>query len=703
MNHNANAQSYGSPKGRASYTAQEEAELREYLIQKRREGMPLYGNVIYRTYPGVDVRHPWQSIRSHAIKFIMPNLPPERSVVVNMANERMSASTTPIVNEQEQIHNATLTQITNNQEQQENNADNTSSPNATPTRIEICEFQGQDNAPTSSTPQLSDKRELQEPSVSNVISIQSVPGNDTSIQSESGSVTLIQSEPSSVYCTPLKQIRSSSDLQEERSSNVTQTRPMYNNYRESQEQTIFTKDEVKTFRDYLISQRNAGEGLYGSLIYRLYPGLHEHSWNYLREYAINHIIPKLPDDSNNDRRQSQTSKITHDMPNANSRDDIYEVVGDDEFDPKNGSSSVHDIINMDQFQDDESSDFFDDNSDAQTLVSCATIVEDDSPSPERTRCHFLSNHDADDYYHDGSVKRSRTNKGKKAVSFHISRSDQATDNTSTSPSNSTILLQSNDSNGESLEKERITTPPSQSPQAVLQKNKQLSTGNIFASSSKSVSSVLHVEIEDVDSAFSEAMEQLCESPTINHLNRQYLKGSTLNIATPQNHLPIRTFNQVPSSKALGKRPAPSISTPDNCADNYINKWKKRKPSSIKNFDSSDLEKISNSKHGTQLLAEQEFFINLTSIAAEFLVDRKEVMQIVHMTGCNLQMVREYFQNGRNIPDDKKKYFWTNDEDMALLKPNNFQSISTIKTNHGTKLFWERSEYINRYYARDAYL
>ncbi|CAG8744827.1 13346_t:CDS:1, partial [Ambispora leptoticha] len=65
---------------------------------------------------------------------------------------------------------------------------------------------------------------------------------------------------------------------------------------------------------------------------------------------------------------------------------------------------------------------------------------------------------------------------------------------------------------------------SQSQQAVLQKNKQLSTGNILASSSKSVSSVLHVEIEDVDSAFSEeAMEQLCESPTINHLNRQYLK------------------------------------------------------------------------------------------------------------------------------------------------------------------------------------
>ncbi|CAG8604712.1 4233_t:CDS:1, partial [Ambispora leptoticha] len=72
----------------------------------------------------------------------------------------------------------------------------------------------------------------------------------------------------------------------------------------------------------------------------------------------------------------------------------------------------------------------------------------------------------------------------------------------------------------------------------------------------------------------------------------------------------------------------------------------------------------------------------TSIAAEFLVDCKEVMQIVHMTGCNLQMVREYFQNGRNIPDDKKKYFWTNDEDMKLLKPE--------KTNHGTKLFWDIS-------------
>ncbi|CAG8582500.1 1784_t:CDS:2 [Ambispora leptoticha] len=317
MNYNANSQSYGSPKGRAAYTAQEEAELREYLIQKRREGMPLRGNVIYWTYPGVNVRHPWQSIRSHAIKFIMPNLPPERSVVVNMANERTSASTT-------------------------------------------------------------------------------------------------------------KQIRSSSDLQEERSSKFTPTRPVYNNYRESQEQT-FTKDEVKIFRDYLISQRNAGEGLYGSLIYRFYPGLHEHSWNYLREYAIKHIIPKLPDDPNNDRRQSQTSKTTH------------EVVDDDEFDPKNGSSSVHDIINMDQFQNDKS---FEDDNDSQTLSSCETIVEDDSPSPERTRCHFLTNHDADDYYHDGCARTNKkvtnklqiVNKGKKAVFFHISPSDQATNHTSTSAS-----------------------------------------------------------------------------------------------------------------------------------------------------------------------------------------------------------------------------------------------------------------------------
>ncbi|CAG8603608.1 8286_t:CDS:2 [Ambispora leptoticha] len=51
MNYNTNAQSYGSPKSRASYAAQEEAELREYLIQKRR---PLRGNVIYRTYPGAN-------------------------------------------------------------------------------------------------------------------------------------------------------------------------------------------------------------------------------------------------------------------------------------------------------------------------------------------------------------------------------------------------------------------------------------------------------------------------------------------------------------------------------------------------------------------------------------------------------------------------------------------------------------------------
>ncbi|CAG8679997.1 4675_t:CDS:2 [Ambispora leptoticha] len=408
-----------------------------------------------------------------------------------------------MVNEQEQIHNATLTQITNNQElQQENNADNTSSPNATSTLINV---------------------KLREQSVSNVISMQSAPGNVISVQSESGSQRLT-------------------------SSKVTPTHPVYNKYRESQEQSnvistsrqssvtldgdgdddrqsianendensespkaIFTKDEVKTFRSYLISQRNA--------------------------------------------------------------DDIYEVVDEDEFDPKNGSSSVHDIINMDQFQDDESSDFFDD-SDSQTIVSCATIVEDDSPSPERAR--------------------------KKTVSFHISQSDQATNNTSTSPPNSTISLQLNDSNG-----------------------------NILASSSKSVSYLLHVEIENVDSAFT----------------------STLNIATPQNHPPIQTFNQVPSSKNGSYHRSKILIPP-----------------------------ILKKSHGTQ---NKEFFINLTSIA-EFLVDRKEVMQIVHITGCNLQIVREYFQNGRNIPNDKKKYFWTNDEDMELLKPNNFQSISTIKTTHGTK-------------------
>ncbi|CAG8537493.1 14402_t:CDS:1 [Ambispora leptoticha] len=235
MNYNTNAQSYGSPKSRASYTAQEEAELREYLIQKRREGMPLRGNVIYRTYPRANVRHPWQSIRSHAIKFILPNLPPERSVVTNMANERTSASTT-------------------------------------------------------------------------------------------------------------KQIRNS-DLQEERSSRVTPTRPVYNNYMESQEQSnvispsrqssitlddgqsianendnsespkAFTKDEVKIFRDYLISQRNAGEGLYGFLIYRFYPGLHEHSWIYLREYAIKHIIPKLP---NNDGRTRTNKNVINKLHTSTS-------------------------------------------------------------------------------------------------------------------------------------------------------------------------------------------------------------------------------------------------------------------------------------------------------------------------------------------------------------------------------------------------
>ncbi|CAG8704406.1 9577_t:CDS:2 [Ambispora leptoticha] len=146
----------------------------ENRYRRRKNQNARHLGIIYWTYPGVNICHPWQSIRSHAINFIMTNLLPERSVVANMANERTSASTTPIVNEQEQLHKKIMP-----------------SPNATPTRIEICEFQGQGNAPTSSTSQLSDKRELRE---HNAISIQSAPG----------SVTLIQSEPGSVYCTPLK-------------------------------------------------------------------------------------------------------------------------------------------------------------------------------------------------------------------------------------------------------------------------------------------------------------------------------------------------------------------------------------------------------------------------------------------------------------------------------------------------------------------
>ncbi|CAG8592165.1 10341_t:CDS:2 [Ambispora gerdemannii] len=704
MNHNANPQ---TPKGRANYTTEENADLEKFIIQKRREGWALRGNLVYMEYHSE--RHSWQSIRDHAINFILPKLS-LHPVGANVTSERTSVESTPM----------------------ENSADNTSSPVIST----IDKSQGPGSAQNASILQIIDSRELREQS------------NVTPIQSGSGGAC----------STPIKQIRGSSNLREESSSSVTPTRPVDNNSREQNNNSstsrqssvtltsenddddddrqsianesdennqiwnvppkaILTKNEFKNFRDYLISQRNAGEGLYGSLIYRLYPGLHAQSWNYLRTYAIKHIIPKLSDDTNKDGLEVKRSKTTYSKPGANSSDDIYENDYED------------DIINIGQIQDYENSVSSYEDSDAQTLVSFATIVEGDSPSPERVKCHFMANHDAGDYYPDGSVKTSRrnknkinnqsqaVNKGKKAVTFNFSRSNQTTDNTSVSSSDFMPFLRPNDDNNESSEIEKITTPASR---AVLQNNKQLSPGiqiassnppyrnqnRSIASSSRSTSSILSMEIDSGDFPLSEeTMEQFCESPTIDHLSRQYSRDSTLNtpLATPRYHSQTRTFNQIPSSKALGKRPAPSTITTDNRATDHNSPRNKRKFSSIKNFDSSDLEKISNSKYGTQLLAEQDFFIDLESIATEFSVDRKEVMRIAHMTGCNFQMIREYFRNGRNIPGDKKEYFWSTNEDMELLRSKNHQSISTIKTNHGTKLFWERSEYVSRYYARDAFL
>ncbi|CAG8579191.1 10076_t:CDS:1, partial [Ambispora gerdemannii] len=211
MDHNANPQYSGSPKVRASYTAQENADLREYLMQKRREGSPLRGNLIYLNYPGLNGRHPWQSIRDHAIKFIMPKLPP-------VTDERASVSTTPMVNEQEQTHNTIPVQITNQELQQEIDADNAPSlvisTSATPTRSDNGETQGKDVVQqNTSILQINDNHELREQNSFNV----------TPIKSESGGA----------YSTPVKQIRCSRNL---RSSNVTPTRPVNNNYRESQEQ-----------------------------------------------------------------------------------------------------------------------------------------------------------------------------------------------------------------------------------------------------------------------------------------------------------------------------------------------------------------------------------------------------------------------------------------------------------------------------------
>ncbi|CAG8444332.1 9243_t:CDS:1 [Ambispora gerdemannii] len=62
-------------KVRSAFTAEEDAHLREYIIKKKSEGAALHGNNIYRTYPALNNRHPWQSIRHHAIKFIIPQLP----------------------------------------------------------------------------------------------------------------------------------------------------------------------------------------------------------------------------------------------------------------------------------------------------------------------------------------------------------------------------------------------------------------------------------------------------------------------------------------------------------------------------------------------------------------------------------------------------------------------------------------------------
>ncbi|CAG8658986.1 12532_t:CDS:2, partial [Ambispora gerdemannii] len=399
-------------------------------------------------------------------------------------------------------------------------------------------------------------------------------------------VTPIKSESGGAYSTPVKQIRSSSDLRES-SASVTPIRSVNNNYRESQEQMILTKDEVKNFRDYLISQRNAGEGLYGNLIYRLYPGLHDHSWNYLRAYAIKHIIPTLSGDTNKDGFELKQLKMIYNKPVANSSDGIYE---DDHY-----------RINIDQIQDDENPDSSEEDSDSQTL----TVVEGNSPFLERVECHFMTNHDAGDYYPAGSAKISQ-------VVNNFSRSNQVTNNINASSSNFTTLLKLNGNNNESSEREKITTSASQFQQAILQNNKQLSSGNqitssnssyrhqnrSIASSSRSMPSILSMNTDNGDSLLNEeAIEQLCESPTINNLSRQYSRDSTLNIplATPQ----IQAFNQVPSSKALGKRPAPSTCTTDNHATDHSNPKKKRKFSSIKNFDSSDLKEIPSSKYGSR--------------------------------------------------------------------------------------------------------
>ncbi|CAG8656400.1 4552_t:CDS:1 [Ambispora leptoticha] len=68
----------GPKKDRSPFNTQETAELKAYLLQKKQEGEALCGNAIYKNYPGlINGRHTWQSIRSYALKFILPYFPKE--------------------------------------------------------------------------------------------------------------------------------------------------------------------------------------------------------------------------------------------------------------------------------------------------------------------------------------------------------------------------------------------------------------------------------------------------------------------------------------------------------------------------------------------------------------------------------------------------------------------------------------------------
>ncbi|CAG8497527.1 14036_t:CDS:1 [Ambispora leptoticha] len=80
----------GSDKVRSAFTAEEDAHLQEYIIQKKSEGAALSGNMIYKVYQAPNNRHTWQSIRNRAIKNIIPQL---------LANEAAGQKTQPRIHQ----------------------------------------------------------------------------------------------------------------------------------------------------------------------------------------------------------------------------------------------------------------------------------------------------------------------------------------------------------------------------------------------------------------------------------------------------------------------------------------------------------------------------------------------------------------------------------------------------------------------------